>query len=665
MKRNTDQWSRRRFLATTGAAALGGMAWNLVGNLPQASAAGNVVSYVDTSLSTYDKPVFMVGGAPFFHSGIQFRYEKHKITYGWTDAQLEPVLRMASEDGFTIVNMSIWWSQIEPSKDTFVWTELERYINLCKKYGLKLELLWFGTDSGGSPVGQGPRLPTYVTTDYQWVVDSTGTRVTNDGKSLLDKTDPRLLAREKYVLGKVMAHIAAYDTAHTLVGIQILNEPNVSSVWGKQVGRSYSSYSTQLWNGGGYTSEAQFRNDVLLNYLTELGRVVKESEHSVWTRCNVIGDAKPVAENEVLRQQGKAYLDFFGGDPYTQDQDTIYNYGLTSVFAQGKNLRMIMETFAGAALSDVLKFNGIAGDSVFNMYAACDPDSSTGSSNYGFYNFDPTTKVVTRKAVSNRVAALNRLLNKIHRDLATRSTVEAGGTTLQTFNRKATAGVDITKTLDGLNIGYTTASGALGFAVKRGAAEFVLAGTAQATFTLPGTIGVVRSVETGYYDATDKWVKAGVKAYSTVSGGIAISVAAGECVRVSYLVSGATYKIKNSSSGLYLDTDLNGVVTLAAATTYDDQDWIVAKDSSGSWTVKNARTGRSYLETGSSGNTVFWNSGTVSDSSLWDMEGVAGGGLRVKNNHAGRGYLYGTTASEVKWNTGAQDANTVWEFQPR
>lgn len=665
MKSNTDQWSRRRFLATTGAAALGGMALNLLGGVPRAAAAGSVVSSVDTSLSTYDKPVFMVDGAPFFHNGLQFRYEKHKITYGWTDAQLEPVLRMASEDGFTIVNMSIWWSQVEPTKDTFDWTELERYVNLCKKYNLKLELLWFGSDSGGSSVGQGPRLPAYVTTDYQWVVDSTGTRVTNDGKSLLDKTDPTLLAREKYVLGQVMAHLAAYDTTHQMVGVQILNEPNVSKVWGRTLDRSYSTYSTQLWNDGGYTSTAQFRNDVLLNYLTELGRVVKESQHAVWTRCNVIGDAKPVAENEVLRQQGKAYLDFFGGDPYTQDQDTLYNYGLTSIFAQGRNLRMIMETFAGAALSDVLKFNGIAGGSVFNMYAACDPDSSTGSSNYGFYNFDPTTKVVTRKAVSTRVAAMNRVLNKIHRDLASRSTVEAGGSTLQTFNRKATADVTATKTLDGLNVGFTTASGAQGFAVKRGAAEYVLACTGQATFTLPGSIGVVRSVETGSYDAADKWVKSGVRAYSTVSGDVAVSVAAGECVRVSYLVSGATYKIKNVSSGLYLDTDLNGVVTLVAGSVYDDQDWIVGKDASGSWTIKNVRTGRFYLETSSSNNSVVWNSGGISDTSLWVMEGVTGGGLRVRNTHTGRAYLYGTSSNEVKWNTGTQDATTVWEFQPK
>ena len=62
MKSNTGHWSRRRFLATSGAAALGSMALNLVGGLPRAAAAGSVVSYVDTSRSTYDKIALMVDG---------------------------------------------------------------------------------------------------------------------------------------------------------------------------------------------------------------------------------------------------------------------------------------------------------------------------------------------------------------------------------------------------------------------------------------------------------------------------------------------------------------------------------------------------------------------------------------------------------------------------
>ncbi|MBC9728775.1 DUF4978 domain-containing protein [Streptomyces sp. TRM68367] len=663
MKSNSNLWSRRRFLATTGSAALGGVALDLAGNLPQAAAA-DVVSYVDTSKSTYDKLVLMVDGKPLYHSGIQFRYEKHKYTFGWTDAQLKPVLQMIRDDGFTVVNIPIWWSQVETSKDTFSWTDIDRYLAWCKEYGLKLELLWFGCDSTGFSLA--PRFPPYVLNDYQLVLKSDGTKLALNGTNLLDKTDPNLLSREKYVLGRLMAHIALADTSHTLIGVQVLNEPNVAQMqWGQSSDRSYSSYSTDRWNSGGYTDAAKFRNDVLLDYLNQLGQVVKQSNHSVYTRVNVVGDARPITENEALRNQGKTFIDFFGRDPYTQSNDVLYHYGTDGFWAQGKNFPMIMENFAGTPAADVQKFNAIAGNTAFNLYAALDPDSSTGSSNHGLYNFNPTTKVVTRKAVSDKVAALNHVLNKISRDLASKSPVEAGGTNLQTFNRNATAGVTTTKPVGGVNITYTTSSGGQAFGVRRGAAEFAFTGTGQATFTLPGTVGVVRSVETGHYDGNDNWVRAAAKTYSTVSGDIAIDLAAGECVRVTYLVSGATYKMRHSSSGLYLDTDLNGAVTLVSKTVYDDQDWIVAKDSSGSWTIKNARPGRNYLETVSSNNGVIWNSGAVSDSSLWSLEGVAGGGFRVKNNSAGRAYLYRNPAGEVKWNSGTQDSSTVWVFEPK
>lgn len=665
MRPNTGHWSRRRFLATTGAAALGGMALNLVGGPSRAAAAG-AVSYVDTSKSTYDKMALMVDGQPFFHSGVQFRYEKHKYTFGWTDAQLKPVLQMVRDDGFTVVNIPIWWSKIETSKDVFDWTDIDLYLAWCGEYGLKLELLWFGSDSTGSSLA--PRLPAYVLNDYQCVVRSDGTKLALNGANLLDKTDPNLLSREKHVLGQLMSRLASADTDHTVIGIQVLNEPNVAKQQGgSSIDRSYSTYSTDRWTSGGYTSASQFRKDVLLDYVTQLGQVVKQSEYSVYTRVNIAGsgDAVPVAENETLRSQGTASIDFFGKDPYTTNLDTIYLYGRDAVWARGKNLPMIMENFAGTTAADVQKFDALAGNTVFNLYAALDPDSSTGSSNYGLYDFDPSTKAVTRKATSDKVAALNHVLNKISRDLACKAPVEYGGASLQTFNRTATAGVNTVKSLAGLSITYATTSSGQGLAVRRGAAEFALATTAQATFTLPGTIGVVRSVESGRYDANDKWVKTGTKAYTTVSGDVAVDLAAGECVRVAYLVSGATYKLRNTSSGKYLDTDASGLLVLASSTVYDDQDWIAAKDSSGSWTLKNARTGRFYLETSATDNSVIWNTGTVADTSLWNLEGVAAGGLRVRNAHAGRDYLYATSAGEAKWNTGTQDASTVWEFQPR
>jgi hypothetical protein len=125
-------------------------------------------------------------------------------------------------------------------------------------------------------------------------------------------------------------------------------------------------------------------------------------------------------------------------------------------------------------------------------------------------------------------------------------------------------------------------------------------------------------------------------------------------------VSGATYKIRNAASGRYLDSELNGVVILAPKSTYDDQDWVVSQNASGYWTIKNARSGRYYLDTDVTNNSVIWNSGAIVDDSLWSIETVGNGVFRVKNKNVDRAYMYATTTNELKWNTGPTDATADW-----
>ncbi|MCH7231094.1 RICIN domain-containing protein [Glycomyces sp. L485] len=495
-----------------------------------ATAQTQPVSKVDTT--TYDKEVLLVDGKPFYHSGVQFRYEHQRYQKGWTDAELKPILQMIAEDGFNVVNIPIWWSQVEPSKNNFDWTDLEKYIDWCEEYGLKLELLWFSHESTGHSIPM--RVPDYAWNDYQLVVDENGDPLQSGDNFLFDKTDPNLLEREKFVLGEVMDHLAAYDTAHTTVGMQVTNEPNVAQLqWGVSSDRSYSDYSNALWNDGGYTDAAQFRRDVLLDYLTELGQVVKDSDYPIYTRVNTVGDARPVAENEQLRAQGQNTIDFIGYDPYTTNIDTFYDYGRTSTWAQGQNLPMVMETFAGSGNAHVMKFNSIAGGAVHNLYAATDGYSDTGSSNFGLYDFDPDTHEVTRKQVSYEIRDLNHTINKISVDLATKAPVEAGGSHLQTYNRTASASVDVTKPLADVNVNYATSTGGQGIAVQRSATEFALISIDNGgTYSFPEEYGDVSSVEVGFYDANDDWVSEGSRSHDVSGGNIDITVNEGEAVRV-------------------------------------------------------------------------------------------------------------------------------------
>ncbi|MEU4446685.1 cellulase family glycosylhydrolase [Actinosynnema sp. NPDC050801] len=125
-----------------------------------------------------------------------------------------------------------------------------------------------------------------------------------------------------------------------------------------------------------------------------------------------------------------------------------------------------------------------------------------------------------------------------------------------------------------------------------------------------------------------------------------------------------TYKIRNSATGTYLDSDGNGAVVLAAASTYDDQDWVLARTTSGAWTVRNARTGRFNLAA-AAGNTVVWNTGGVGADALWTLEPVTSGGFRLNNQNTGSDYLYAASAGQVRWNTGSTDTTTVWTFVPK
>lgn len=52
-------------------------------------------------------------------------------------------------DGFNIVFVLVYWYEVELKKDWFDWIILDSYLKLVNKYGLKMEMFWFGVNSGG------------------------------------------------------------------------------------------------------------------------------------------------------------------------------------------------------------------------------------------------------------------------------------------------------------------------------------------------------------------------------------------------------------------------------------------------------------------------------------------------------------------------------------
>ena len=75
-------------------------------------------SYVDIDNDAYSRDtVLTVDGKPFWYNGIQIRIDKLKddSKYACTDAELENLFNIVAEDGYTVVNSQIRWTDMHIS----------------------------------------------------------------------------------------------------------------------------------------------------------------------------------------------------------------------------------------------------------------------------------------------------------------------------------------------------------------------------------------------------------------------------------------------------------------------------------------------------------------------------------------------------------------------
>ena len=123
--------------------------------------------------------------------------------------------------GFNTFSIPIHWVEVEPVKDKFDWTTLDLYLSLAQEYNLKVEILWFGQNSGGHVqwLKQDQlRTLAYVlyspkAGDFQAYSTEGDSKETTSEFTIrhdlsdytLDLNDKKLWAHETFVIGKVMS----------------------------------------------------------------------------------------------------------------------------------------------------------------------------------------------------------------------------------------------------------------------------------------------------------------------------------------------------------------------------------------------------------------------------------------------------------------------------
>lgn len=441
-------------------------------------AMAQTVSEVDYGLGNgVEKYVLRVDGRPFYMTNVQVRLDKLYGYEGWNDSELEAVMEQAASDGFNTVSIPVFWREVEPEKDLFDWRILDKYMGWCKKYGMKMELLWFSWSSGGRVqyLWNCNGRKELRTPDYVCSIDGTSefNMLQKTFEYSLDWRDTDLRDRERYVLSQVMEHVALWDAnngaPHVVVGVQLGNEAR--------------------GHGGNPATP-----DEIINYYHHVGAAVKESKYKVWTRLNCVSyeTSGRTSANERKRNSGGTNIDFVGIDIYGTNASKVKGNMDGQLGTNGKNFRMIMEIDAKDANSPVYQMAALAGDKSFDYYNYCVVD---GNALYGADGH----KLVERGHIGE-VRQRNKMLNLANQDIA----VKSHGKGLYVYNYAGNS-VSAETGLEGISF-LPSSSRVQAVAVRHSAREILLLSTARGTFVLPATMKVT-DVSFGYMDEEGRWVR--------------------------------------------------------------------------------------------------------------------------------------------------------------
>ena len=87
----------------------------------------------------------MVNGKPFLMLGAQLRTDFFLQLDKKSPEELAPYFELAANMNILVVQVPVAWKDVEAEKDIYNTELVEKYIELCDKYQLKLEILWFGS----------------------------------------------------------------------------------------------------------------------------------------------------------------------------------------------------------------------------------------------------------------------------------------------------------------------------------------------------------------------------------------------------------------------------------------------------------------------------------------------------------------------------------------
>ena len=181
-----------------------------------------------TLLESHGRHQLLVDGKPFFLLGGQ----AHNSS-AWP-ALLPQLWNAVEKLNANTLEVPIYWEQIQPEQDHFDFSLIDTLLTQARSHGVRLVLLWFATWKNGS----NHYMPAWMKLHadrYPNCIGANGKPV-DSPSPIADAT----LAADKTAFAAVMRHLKNADPQHTVILVQVENEPGS---WGTV--RDYSPAAQQ------------------------------------------------------------------------------------------------------------------------------------------------------------------------------------------------------------------------------------------------------------------------------------------------------------------------------------------------------------------------------------------------------------------------------------
>jgi beta-galactosidase GanA len=155
----------------------------------------------------------IVDGAPFLMLGAQCHNSS-----AWP-AMLPKVWPAIEYLHANTLEIPVYWEQFEPEPGKFDTSIVDTILKQAREHNVRLVLLWFGTWKNGSS----HYLPLWMKSQpdkYPRIIGKDGKRVDSPSPHA-----PAALAADICAFSALMRHLKAVDTRHTVIMVQVENEP--------------------------------------------------------------------------------------------------------------------------------------------------------------------------------------------------------------------------------------------------------------------------------------------------------------------------------------------------------------------------------------------------------------------------------------------------------